>query len=185
MSYIEKDLEDYICCNIEQFTEILENAICVADTQVNDVNIEFVGRQVKIGKGIADLVFKCSEVTYCWSEEEQEPVEKLVDTFFIVVELKKEMLMPSHYAQLTKYLNYLGEHYKCIGCLVGFDLDSNMQDIQISNKNVINQNFNNKSSNQYNYISFIKFEHTFLFNTINYSLRKEYIKEKLLDERLK
>lgn len=54
MLFNERDLEDYICNNQEQFIATLKKEI-----YGEDCDIEFIGRQVKIGEdNIADIDFR-------------------------------------------------------------------------------------------------------------------------------
>lgn len=86
----ERELEDYICENIENFIEKLKEIY-----RVND--IQFLGRQVKIGyQNIADLIF--------YSKENLKEFEVIN---YYIVELKFRKLEPKDLAQLNRYMNIL------------------------------------------------------------------------------
>lgn len=86
----ERELEDYICENIESFIEKLKEIY-----KVND--IQFLGRQIKIGyQNIADLIF--------YSKHNLEGFE-VID--YYIVELKFRKLEPKDLAQLNRYMNTL------------------------------------------------------------------------------
>lgn len=71
----EKDLENYICNNNEQFIESLKK-----EFYAKDCDIKFLGRQVKIGdSNIADLVY------YFDKPQKDIPV---INRNYIIVELK-------------------------------------------------------------------------------------------------
>ena len=53
----ERDLEDYICENIEDFKRFLTNVVFEHDDGISDVN--FIGRQVNVGGKFIDLLFDC------------------------------------------------------------------------------------------------------------------------------
>lgn len=86
----ERELEDYICENIESFIEKLKGIY-----RVND--IQFLGRQIKIGyQNIADLIF--------YSKENLKEFEVIN---YYIVELKFRKLEPKDLAQLNRYMNTL------------------------------------------------------------------------------
>ena len=55
----EKDLEDYICNNIDEFIKFLQGLYI--DENLNVENIEFVGRQIVVGDSRFDLLFEIQE----------------------------------------------------------------------------------------------------------------------------
>lgn len=74
----EKWVEDYICCNMNTL-KLLANY---------SGDIQFVGRQVRLGNGIADLIYH-------------------FEGNWIVVELKNRRLEPKDLAQLSRYMRFL------------------------------------------------------------------------------
>ena len=96
MLFNERDLEDYICNNQEQFIATLKKEI-----YGEDCDIEFIGRQVKIGEdNIADLV-------YYYENENGE--KQITERYYIIVELKFIKLKPLDLAQISRYISCFSE----------------------------------------------------------------------------
>lgn len=153
----EKDLEDYICNNQEKFIEKLKETY-------NANNIEFIGRQVKIGNdNVADLV-------YIMQQNNEIPIKEL-----IIVELKFRELNCKDLAQIMRYICILEEKDQWLnfenvyGCFVSFGCSDEMKNICKKEEN----------------IKFISIECDVNFKEENYSYKEEYINELVLDERLK
>lgn len=163
----EKDLEDYICNNQEEFIEKLKEIY-------NIDNIEFVGRQIKIGDdNIADLV-------YCFNEEiPPEPITYCKN--YIIVELKYRQLEPKDLSQISRYMTLLREKLatethketRVLGLFTSFGCNQDMQNIQMQ---LLNNDFND--------IDFLRIESRINFVEENYSWKDEYINNLKLDERL-
>ena len=85
----ERQLEDYICDNQKDFIKTLRGLYG------EDKDIQFVGRQVRIGsKNIADLV-------YAFEDKEKKIIT------FVIVELKFRLIEPNDLAQLARYMGTL------------------------------------------------------------------------------
>lgn len=173
MINIEKDLEDYICNNQDGFISSLKNLFNIEE------EIKFIGRQVQIGsRNIADLVY--------YFEENSGPKEfNIKSKNYIIVELKNRILEPKDLGQIVRYMNTLEtkiyhEEFqysatlddKVYGVLVGDDLDSNMQEIQI----FLNNNIRS--------IGFIKTKTLLDYELPQYSYKDEYVSELELDSRI-
>lgn len=78
----EKFIEDYICHFNKHFIETLKLLVHYSG------DIQFVGRQVRLGNGIADLIY-------------------YFEGNWIVVELKNRKLEPKDLAQLSRYMRFL------------------------------------------------------------------------------
>ena len=127
----EKDLEDYICNNIDEFIEFLKQLYKYDNMKVD--KIEFVGRQIVVGDSRFDLLFEIQEAS----------ADQYFETLktFIVVELKFRKAEPKDIAQLSRYLNLLNslECDKRIGStlvnakglLLTIGLNNEMQDMQM------------------------------------------------------
>lgn len=168
----EKELEDYICKDIDGFIEDMKEAVWGYRKQ----DIKFLGRQVRIGGQIADLVFY-----YDGEDGPDENTRWLVRTF-IIVELKFRTCETKDLAQLSKYLNLfdalawkhdnklnLGEIHS-EGILLGFDLDNNLQEIQMQLEGTN--------------IHFMKLNQTIDFDRISYSLKESFIEQMQVDDRI-
>lgn len=167
----EKDLEDYICKHQEDFIKQLKNIYSIEE------EIKFVGRQVYIGEhNIADLIY-----VYETKEKIPDNIEINIKNF-IIVELKFRKLETKDLAQLTRYITTLQEKLydddildtEVYGVLVGFDLDENMQEIQI----FLNDFENSK------YIRFMNISSNINFNFPSYQHKEQYIENLKLDKRL-
>lgn len=167
----EKDLEDYICKHQEDFIKQLKNIYSIEE------EIKFVGRQVYIGEhNIADLIY-----VYETKEKIPDNIEINIKNF-IIVELKFRKLETKDLAQLTRYITTLQEKLydddildtEVYGVLVGFDLDENMQEIQI----FLNDFENSK------YIRFMNISSNIDFNFPSYQHKEQYIENLKLDKRL-
>lgn len=169
----EKDLEDYICSHIDNFITDMKKSVW----KYRNVDIRFVGRQVRIGGQIADLVFY-----YETTEKPDENVQWTVKNF-IIVELKYRVCETKDLAQLSKYMNLFDslqdkfgiedDFYEIHteGILLGFDLDNNLQEIEM-------QMYNDGN------IHFMNVRQTLYFNNISYSLKEEYVKTMQVDDRI-
>lgn len=167
----EKDLEDYICKNIEDFIEFLNSIYG------EDENIEFVGRQVIIGDSRIDLLFKIDN-------EEEGPCGLERNRTFIVVELKFRDIETKDVAQLTRYMNLLysldcDERIGNVdvfvkGLLLGTDLNNDMQEIEMYLDNYSNVD-----------ISFAQINTSVNYGLSSYIRKEEYIKSMTIDHRLK
>lgn len=155
----EKDLEDYICDNQEEFMNFLAEELDV------DPELKFVGRQVKIGNdNICDLLY---EYEYNKSS-----------IYFIVVELKFRELEVKDLAQISRYLSVLNNkiHEKnkdfpnAVGVFVSFGLSKELQ--EISSAKILDD------------IYFVKIKPKLYYEREKYSKREEYIKSVELDSRI-
>lgn len=171
----EKDLENYICNNITGFISNIKSEI----HEYRDKEIKFLGRQIRIGGQVADLVFY-----YDSNIKLDEFIEtELLERTFIIVELKYRVCETKDVAQLSKYINLFNElEYKeCCkdlvcqtrGILIGFDLDENTQEIEMM-LNSINENK----------IEFMKINTQCTFSRIAYSHVDEYIENLEIDKRI-
>jgi len=154
----EKELENYICNNQENFIDTLKKIYSIDE-------IEFVGRQVRIGNdNIADLV-------YYGKDNCNDNIFKSI----IIVELKFRELECKDLSQLMRYICVL-EEKDCYnnfdnvyGCFVSFGCSNEMKDICKKETN----------------INFINIKCNIEFNEENYSYTKEYLDNLSLDDRLK
>lgn len=162
----ERELEDYICENIENFIEKLKEIY-----RVND--IQFLGRQVKIGyQNIADLIF--------YSKENLKEFEVIN---YYIVELKFRKLEPKDLAQLNRYMNILEnkvrEKYE--------DKEVNVYGIFVSTganeemKYILDRI---NSSSDGNRIISIAFETKLSLEEENFWLNEDYINNLELDNRI-
>lgn len=162
----ERELEDYICENIENFIEKLKEIY-----RVND--IQFLGRQVKIGyQNIADLIF--------YSKENLKEFEVVN---YYIVELKFRKLEPKDLAQLNRYMNILEnkvrEKYE--------DKEVNVYGIFVSTganeemKYILDRI---NSSSDGNRIISIAFETKLSLEEENFWLNEDYINNLELDNRI-
>lgn len=162
----ERELEDYICENIESFIEKLKEIY-----RVND--IQFLGRQVKIGyQNIADLIF--------YSKENLKEFEVIN---YYIVELKFRKLEPKDLAQLNRYMNILEnkvrEKYE--------DKEVNVYGIFVSTganeemKYILDRI---NSSSDGNRIISIAFETKLSLEEENFWLNEDYINNLELDNRI-
>lgn len=165
----EKDLEDYICINIEEFIEFLKSIYG------EDEEIEFVGRQITIGDSRLDLLFQI--------EKESEDMYIDIEKIFIVVELKFRNAEPKDIAQLSRYMNLLkdleyderigGTEVSVYGILVTTGLNSDMQEIQMC--------LEDKNAD----IKFAEIKSNIGYELNNYTRKEEYIRTMPVDSRLK
>lgn len=154
----EKELEDYICNNQEEFMNKLKNIYGM-------FAIEFIGRQIRIGReSIADLM-------YIARPSEEYAIQEL-----IIVELKFRELQCRDLSQITRYICTLKEKDEYTnfddihGCFVSFGCSDEMMDIC--------KEFNDK-------IKFISLECKLNFKEESYCYNDEYLKNVNLDDRLK
>ena len=165
----EKDLEDYICDNIEEFIGFLKTIYG------EDENIEFVGRQIVIGDSRLDLLFQIVE----------ENPNQFIDLSktFIVVELKYRIAEPKDIAQLSRYMNLLKDlefdsrienaEVYVRGMLLATGFNPDMQEIQMC--------LNNYEENE---ILFTEIQTSIDYKVNKYSRREEYIDSMTVDSRL-
>lgn len=169
MLFNERDLEDYICNNQEQFIATLKEEI-----YGENCDIKFIGRQVKIGEdNIADLVYY-----YEFFNEDKQITER----HYIITELKFRKLKTNDLAQISRYMSCLSEKliteakywkYENIvtGVFVSFGEDELMQEILINNS--IQED-----------ISFLTINTNIDFRTVTWGRKDEYINNLKLDERI-
>lgn len=166
----EKDLEDYICDNIEQFIVFLRTIYG------EDKNIEFIGRQVVIGNSRIDLLFQILE-------KSKQPYTKTA-RIFIVVELKFRDAETKDVAQLSRYMNLLqslefdertGDTEVFVkGVLLSKGLNEDVQEIQMYLNNCTNAD-----------ITFVHIQTNINYIVDTYSRRAEYLESMTIDERLR
>lgn len=173
----EKELEDYICENQDDFIEKLKEIYHTKE------EIKFVGRQVHIGEhNIADLIY-CYNIKEKIKDEKGNIVYDGIIKNFIIVELKFRQLRPTDLSQLSRYMTTFQDKvlsekkfdnqtiYTC-GILVGFGLDDDMQEIEM----LLSRNGNN--------IEFIAISSKLEYDTISYSHKEKYIENLKLDDRI-
>lgn len=172
----ERDLEDYICENIEEFKQFLRDEVFEGNDISSEIN--FIGRQVNVGGKFIDLLFDY------WNEVPDGPGTFKIRTF-IIVELKYRNLAPSDLAQLSRYMNILNEFqieheidYKMSmkGVLLGLDLDENMQEIEMCLSDI----FDGKKQD----IHFVTMDTSVQFSITNYSHTDEFMQNLVFDNRL-
>lgn len=163
----EKELEDYICSNQEEFIKTLKTIY------TKDKDIKFLGRQVRIGNNnIADLIY------YAKEEVSEAPFD-ILD--IIIVELKYRKLEPKDLAQISRYMSvlnekiqsdekYYGYETNIYGVFVSFGENEEMQEISI------NFDFDN--------IDFIEIKNNITFEKENWTHSEQYIDSLILDNRL-
>lgn len=166
----EKDLEDYICENLDDFIKFLQSIY------QEEKQIEFVGRQVVIGDSRLDLLFQIEETF----EEDYINTTKT----FIVVELKFRKAEPKDIAQLSRYMNLLydlefdsriGDAEVFVrGLLLTTGLNEDMQEVQM---------YLNKHEDANITFATIKSNITYLVDS--YHRREEYIQKISVDSRLR
>lgn len=176
----ERELEDYICDNQDDFIKKLKEIYNIKE------KISFVGRQVHIGENnIADLIYYY-ETNDKIKNEEGKVIDKINFKNFIIVELKFRELTSSDLAQISRYMTifkdkmqndeyYHKHNVRVYGILVGFDLDNNMQEIQIFLRNFVENE---------DCIKFIIIKSNITYEPVNYLHTDKYIKNIKLDERL-
>lgn len=165
----EKDLEDYICDNIECFIVNIKREF----VQYEDKNIKFLGRQIKVGGQVADLVFYY---------DEEDDFEVKIRTF-IIIELKYRICEPKDVSQLCKYINLFNElEYKVEcpsithdvrGILIGFGLDGSTREIEMALNKI-----------PYNNIEFMQIETQLNFRRTAYFYAEEFTKKMSMDQRI-
>lgn len=159
----EKDLEDYICNNKQEFINQLTN--------IYGEDIKFLGRQVDIGKreNIADLVYYQESI-----------VDDIRFLKFIIVELKLRPLVAKDLAQLGRYMILLERklsedeiYQNCEvfveGLFVSNGMDSDMQIISMID---------------IPRISYLDIKQSLSFNEVNINYKDEYIENLELDKRI-
>ena len=176
----EKDLEDYICENQEEFIKSLKDVY-----RINQ-DIKFVGRQVYIGEhNIADLIYYY-ELKEEIKDKEGNITDEIIIKNFIIVELKFRNISAIDLGQISRYMTtfqdkiyddevFCTQDIRVYGVLVGFDLDDNMQEIQMFLENF---------SESENYIRFISINSNIVYKIPSYQHKEKYIQNLKLDERL-
>lgn len=170
----ERDLEDYICENIEDFISFLKELYKY--DHINVEKIEFVGRQVVVGDSRFDLLFEIQEKT----DDQFVEIAKI----FIVVELKFRKAEPKDIAQLSRYLNLLNS-LECDerigstlvnakGLLLTTGLSNEMQDIQMYLTDYTNAD-----------IKFVHINTKVNFEQDSYYYKDEFLENMIVDSRLK
>lgn len=169
----ERDLEDYICNNQEEFITTLKGIYG------EDEDVKFLGRQVHIGdSNIADLIYYYDNPT---KNENDETI--FIERNYIIVELKFRMLEPKDLAQLSRYMTTLSDklssdekywtHENFVnGVFVSLGEDHNMQEIIIQLKEAEQP------------IDFISIKSNITFNYSNWSHTEKYISGVKLDNRI-
>lgn len=165
----ERDLEDYICNNINNFITFLKTIYG------ENEDIDFIGRQIIIGDSRLDLLFQIES-------ESTDPYIESIRTF-IVVELKFRPAEPKDIAQLSRYMNLLKDleyderigstEVDVKGLLVSTGLNSDMQEIQMY--------LEYKDAD----IKFADIETKVDYQLNGYSRKEEYIEKMTVDSRLK
>lgn len=166
----EKDLEDYICNNINEFIDFLKGIYG------EDENIEFVGRQIVIGDSRLDLLFQIVE------ESEDQYID--LSKTFIVVELKYRKAEPKDVAQLSRYMNLLydlefderieASEVFVKGLLLATGLGDDMQEIQM----LLNKH-------TYTDIVFAGIKTNIDYQVESYSRKEEYVRNMQVDSRMR
>lgn len=170
----ERDLEDYICENIEDFISFLKELYKY--DHINVEKIEFVGRQVVVGDSRFDLLFEIQEKT----DDQFVEIAKI----FIIVELKFRKAEPKDIAQLSRYLNLLNS-LECDerigstlvnakGLLLTTGLSNEMQDIQMYLTDYTNAD-----------IKFVHINTKVNFEQDSYYYKDEFLENMIVDSRLK
>lgn len=169
----EKELEDYICKNIEQFKTFLKQ-IYKYNKNIDQIN--FIGRQINLNGYYADLLF--DSVVEEIIDEEQDL--KYKTRTFIVIELKFRNLKPNDLSQLCKYLNLLERYNSDDDCeintkgiLLGIDLDNETQEIQMYFDYITDDR-----------IKFCDIKTNLSFQESNYNYTEEYASNLKYDRRL-
>ena len=172
----ERELEDYIVHHQEEFIKALRNVFY----DLKDKEIQFVGRQINIGKdNRADLL-------YCYEDKVVDPNTNDVmvnDLNYIVVELKFRDLQLEDLGQISRYMSILekkinddskrneDERYcNVLGVFVSFGMSKSFQEVYIAG--LIEK------------IGYITVESQLDFYREGYSKDEEYIKKIQLDSRI-
>lgn len=165
----EKDLEDYICNNLEEFILFLKSILG------ENAEIDFLGRQIEIDGNRIDLLFRTK-----W--ENKDITYKRYT--FLVVELKYRNAESKDIAQLSKYMNLirdigdiLNEKYKSddidvMGLLLTSGLNNEVQEIQM-----------NLDSIGTNDIYFASYNTNISYSMDSYTRREEYKNKITYDNR--
>ena len=171
----EKELEDYICNNIEELKKLINNMIFG-----NNGNIKFIGRQVQIGKlNIADLIF-INEYAESIPVGENGELTTIYNHDYIIVELKFRELEPKDLSQLARYMNtlqskLLNDGYEgssdIYGIFISLGMNKEMEEISM-----LEQLKNN--------IFFVNVVSTLSFSINNLCYKEDYISDLKLDDRI-
>jgi hypothetical protein len=170
----ERDLEDYICNNMEEFIIFLKNLY--RNEKIDVEKIEFIGRQIVVGDSRMDLLFLVED-------KSDDKFFEILKTY-IVVELKFRNAEPKDIAQLSRYMNLL-KALECDerigktlvdtkGILLTQGLNDEMQNIQIYLNNYTNAD-----------IKFVSLKTEVTFKEDSYSFIGDYIDKMSVDNRLK
>lgn len=159
----EKDLEDYICENQDEFINKLE--------EIYGKDVKFLGRQVDIGKreNIADLVY--------YQESIEDDIRYLR---FIIVELKFRPLAAKDLAQLGRYMILLES--KLCGDVRYIDCETSVQGLFVSYG--MDNDMEIISMMDIPRISYLDIKQSLNFNKINFNYKEEYIGNLQLDKRI-
>ena len=165
----EKDLEDYICKNMDNFLLFLER------TFGEDEKFELIGRQIEIAGNRIDLLFR-----NIWENKE----DKFKRCTFLVVELKYRNAEPKDIAQLSKYMNLIRDidyvlnaqnmtdEIEVKGLLLTTGANNDMQEIQM---NLEYQGVEDIMFASYNTVLFYQLE--------SFSRKEEFIEKMTYDSR--
>ena len=172
----EKDLEDYICDNQEEFIEELKKIFGLK----KEKEIIFVGRQVSIGKdNRADLV-------YCFEDKiiDENTNEIFINNLnYIIVELKFRKLELEDLGQICRYMSVLKDkinseeerdkdfrYCDVFGVFVSFGLNNTFQEFDVA-----------KITEK---IGYLKIEAKLEYCKEDYSRNESYINDIKLDSKI-
>ena len=167
----EKELEDYICNNQENFIKSLKELFFTKE------EIKFIGRQVKIGNNnIVDLLYYYDEIP------ENPPYEEYFERNFIIIELKKGEINTTHINQIARYITTLADKLSLKTCegiiniygvLLGEKLSRDTEELSMFLRDYSND-----------MIKFMNYNYDLKYDSINLSYKDEYLDELKLDDRL-
>lgn len=166
----EKDLEDYICDNLEEFVSFINSQVWISKDP-----IDFIGRQIEIAGNRIDLLFKT-----IWEHKEN----NFKRCTFIVVELKFRQAEPKDIAQLSKYMNLIRD--------IGDKLNEECESDDIDVKGILlttGSNYDvqeiqmNMESLGLDDICFATYNTSLFYNTESFSRKEEYVENMTYDKR--
>ena len=167
----EKELEDYICNNQENFINSLKELFFTNE------KIEFIGRQIKIGNNnIVDLLYYYDE------KPKNPPYKDYFERNFIIIELKKGEINTTHINQIARYITTLADKlsYKVCegminvyGVLLGEKLNKDTEELSMFLRDYANDT-----------IKFMEYNYDLKYNSIDLSYKDEYLNQLKLDDRL-
>lgn len=170
----EKELEDYICDNIEQFIKFLKDIY--KNEGIDVEKIKFLGRQVIVGDSRFDLLFEIQERINDFYFE--------ISRTFIVVELKFREAEARDVAQLSRYLNLLNS----------LECDERIGSVLVNSKGLLlTKGLSDEVQNIQMYLNDytdadIKFAHintNISFSEDYYYYKNEFLEQMQIDERLR